>query len=792
MARRGRFMSGGTGGSNMSQLIYGIIKQQMSRQMSGMMDAYQNQTDWRGNGVPTAEEVIAYLQEYSGNNWVTQADRDTIMQNIATIRQIEDTRIESGLVAAINADPSSITAVQDYIVFLKGQIDTAASDNLAAEAKAKLFTAISKLAANVGEAYSKGTISSETFDGQQASILKEFGTTSGEYKQLLTTFVTSRYNAEYKMQNTMLTTAASGTSAEYLAQLREFKTWAANSISSMAEQGLATLDENGDVIQGIDAALDAQNKISSAESKISSTVAGIAKQGATDRFNAMLSTGNKFLKLVNQTLGSSYKSVTEFASNQIDVQRFYSNAPQAVMSDKNYLSEQGFLSLMFGTGNSLLTNAKASGQTASYKALNDLSKNYGRKTIVDDAAILLTNWMDTTGSSNHDAITNTAAADKLIADYTALIAKEKGNIPATELLIHENTLKALIAARTGQAVDFPEMSAFDLANPYSNKYDEATGGFTNVFQQLLTQVTNDAATANDVAGGGKIISGAIGADGKWTYGAALAEGRGDTLTYMDPGSNRVMAVLPTRMMGVDADGKAVLKGYLFDLGNGKFVIKAVTGANESDLTTYAQGYDPFTKTGGLTLADIKSQYLQQIPGKSTTGETSISTTPDFVIPDTAGGASSNDANSADATDIALSGLKSKIAAIPRSLANADIVDRRIATTVAAAEGGAAGTSLAPYVSALYGGVPAFSTGGTASVPSLSSPGLVDFRAGERAALSDNLTSYAFRNTPIADFFGTPAGQAFRAGERDMTIKPIAAKPPVSVVATTAGKGGGGV
>ena len=285
------------------------------------------------------------------------------------------------------------------------------------------------------------------------------------------------------------------------------------------------------------------------------------------------------------------------------------------------------------------------------------------------------------------------------------------------------------------------------------------------------------------------MSGYIGADGKWIYGAALAEGRGDTLTYMDPGSNRVLAVIPTRMMGVDKDDKVVLKGYLFDLGNGKFVIKAITGANDSDLTTYAEGYDPFTQTSGLTLSDIKAQYLQQIPGKSTTGESSISTTPDFVIPDDTGDASSNDANSADETDIALSGLKAKIAAIPRSLANADIVDRRVAVTVAAAEGGAAGTSLAPYVSALYSGVPAFSTGGSSSV---SSQSLVDFRAGERAVLSDNLTGYAFRNTPIADFFGTSAGKNFRAGERDMTIKPIAAKPPVSVVGSTAGKGGGGV
>jgi hypothetical protein len=54
---------------------------------------------------------------------------------------------------------------------------------------------------------------------------------------------------------------------------------------------------------------------------------------------------------------------------------------------------------------------------------------------------------------------------------------------------------------------------------------------------------------------------------------------------------------------------------------------------------------------------------------------------------------------------------------------------------------------------------------------------IDFRAGERASLSDNLSGYAFRNTPLSDFFGTSAGKDFRAGERaDLGIKPITSVP----------------
>ena len=183
MARRGRFMGGGTGGSNMSQLIYNIMRQQLSRQTNGIVDAYVNQTDWRGGGVPSADDVVSFLQQYAANSWVNQADKDTIAQTIAKVLDIEDGRVETSLVNAISADPSSVSAVVDYVAFLKDKISTASSPNLVAEAKSKLFSALSTLATNIGRMYGEGKISSDEFDRQQDVILKEFGSTSSEYRQ---------------------------------------------------------------------------------------------------------------------------------------------------------------------------------------------------------------------------------------------------------------------------------------------------------------------------------------------------------------------------------------------------------------------------------------------------------------------------------------------------------------------------------------------------------------------------------------------------------------------------------
>jgi len=68
MARVGRFARGGTGGSNLSQLVYDLMRSQMTRQANAIVDAYMNQYDFRGMGVPTRDYVISYLREYLSNS----------------------------------------------------------------------------------------------------------------------------------------------------------------------------------------------------------------------------------------------------------------------------------------------------------------------------------------------------------------------------------------------------------------------------------------------------------------------------------------------------------------------------------------------------------------------------------------------------------------------------------------------------------------------------------------------------------------------------------------------------
>lgn len=779
MARRGRFMSGGTGGSNLSQLVYNIMRQQLSRQTNGMVDAYVNQTDFRGDGVPSAEEVISFLQEYASNTWVNQSDRDTVMDTIAKVRGIEDVRVETRLISAIESNPGDVNSVVEYVAFLKAKIESAASPNLLEEAKTKLFKTLTTLAGNIGTMYGQGRISSEEFDQQKNAILGEFGTTSSEYRQINTTFVGAKFAEEFDQYNTALVTASEAGASQYSGQLKNMRGWLKQTIQDMADQGLATLDEDGNVISGIDAAMEAQRKLADAESKITKIGSAIAKEAAGKRFDNVLAKTSKFLKLVNMTLGSNYQNIAQFTTNQIDVQRFYGSVSPATVSDPNYLGEGALMETVFGSGNSLLSSAKASGNIETYKALNDISKKYGRNTLVDDASIILENWMSGTGAMGSDPVANAKATDKLISNYEGLLSRLGGTIPASELEVHKRTLQAIKDARAGKAVDFNDVSAFDLANPYSTKYDEATGGITSVFQASLDLIFNSSSTANELALGGKVVTGSVGAGGGWQFGGAVDETDSSFLTYMDPSTKRVIGIAPVNIMRKNSLGVPESVGYLYNLGNGKFVIRAKLSGDK--YVTYAQGYDPFSKTSGLSYGEFKTKYISRIVTADTNGTLSSTTVAEFVLPQDAkeAGEEGTDAgNIANSTDIALSGLTDRINSIPKSLANADIVDRRIAVEVAQAQGAATGTSLELPIAAMYTGTPAFSTGGITSIAAgASSPGLVDFRAGERAALSDNLSSYAFRNTPVADFFGTTAGRDFRSGERaDLGIKPITTVP----------------
>lgn len=778
MARKGRFARGGTGGSNLTQLIFDIMRQQMSRQVNGIVDAYTNQTDWRGGGVPTMEEVIAELQNYLSNSWVTQADRDSVAGTIAQIRKVESGRVEDSLLRAIDANPNSIEAVMEYVNFLKGQADSAESPNLAEEAKGKMFTALGKLSNNIGLLYEGGGMSSQEFDRQKQIILNEYATTSGEYRQLNTVFVSAKYKAEFDIQNTALTTASAKGPKAYENQLRIFKQWVQSTIAQMQADGLATVDEKGNVIEGIDAALEAQRQLAAADGKLADIGKQYAAQAAKDRYTQLNTKSDEFLKLVNQTLGSNYSNISQFMQNQIDVQRFYSNASPTVRSSQQFMSENRLMEFMFGSGNSIMNAAKAAGQLADYKTLNNISKNYGRNTLVDDAAIIFSEWMDQAGVAGSNPKAAVAAIDQAIARYQDIMRRLGDSIPATEMEIHKNTLNALIEARSGKTVDFTEMSAFDLANPFAMDYNKGTGALASTFQQMLGLVSNSSAIYNEIAEGGKVLSGALDASGRWQYGPAVNENRDDVLSYYDPTSKQVVGVAPVMIIGEDAAGDEAVVGYLFNLGNGKFVVKAQVN---SEWITYEPGYDPFSKKEGLTYKDFKSAYTQRTAVNKSGGEYGYEQTSEFVLPKNHQQATTEGPDAAkqvtDLTEIGIGDLQKQIYGF-RSINNPDIADRRTAVTVANAAANAKGTSLEAGIKSLYTGLAPFSTAKLASPASFAQTQAgIQFRAGERD-ISGQLAGYAFRNTPMASFFGSQAGQQFRAGEReDLGIKPIGTQAP---------------
>ena len=734
------------------------MRSQMTRQANAIVDAYMNQYDYRGMGVPSKDYVLSFLRDYLSNSWITQADRDQISQNIQRIGEEENRRTENAFVDAINANPDDVDSVREYIDFLRGQVDEAESPNLASEARAKLFTAIGTLVDRIGTKYVSGLIDADTFNAQTKEALDEYEAGSPQHRQILTKVVSTRYDAEFKQQNQLLNNAASDGSDAYLAQLRIFKKWAAGQVALMSAEGLAQVNENGDVVSGIDAALDAQNRINDASQKIKEAGIVAAKEAATQRLNTLNKDANKFLKQVNQVLGSNYGTLQAFAANQIDVNRFYSAAPASVRGTDGFMNRDKFVSFMFGSGNSLMQAAKAAG-SSQYKELNKLSKGYGRNTLVDDAAILFSEWSDKTAATNGEAVENTKILDQTIANYETLLAQYGKDINPTERQIHENTLNYLKQAREGKVPEIEGMTAWDLANPYSQEYNPATGQYSSTFEGVISLASGDAVTAKEIEGG-KVISAYIGPDGKWKYGAAVNPDSNDALSYLDisSGKKKFIGVSGTQIVGLDpadkTNTKQIVKGTVYNLGGGDFIVRSADG------TIYKRNYDPFSGQV-ITYNDFKSKYTQRLAASDTTGASQIQQAPEFMV----GSLNVNraDPNVVDPKDALLSGLDKRITEL-RSLTGVspDAVDRIIAAEVETAVN-AFGTSpyskivVDKYTSQLLG-TPTTTVRSIAPLPSQRD----NYRA-------DQLTSYAFRNTPIAGMFTPEQKQAaqnqFRAGER---------------------------
>lgn len=773
MARVGRFARGGTGGSNLSQLVYDLMRSQMTRQANSIVEAYMYQYDYRGNGVPTKDYALSYLREYLSNSWITQADRDQINQNIQKITVEENKRVENGLVDAINQNPDDVGVVRNYIEFLRSQVDDADSVNLQGEASGKLFSALTTLVDRVGKNYQNGLIDAETFNAQSQEALDEYDKSSSQHRQILTQVVSSRYDAEFKQQNQILSNASADGADAYLRQLRVFKAWASQQVSVMVESGLAQVNENGDVVSGIDAAMDAQTRLNDASKKITEAATIASKEAASARLSTMNADSSKFLEKVNQVLGSNYGSIQAFAANQIDVNRFYSVVPSAVMNSDGFMNRDKLVNFMFGSGNSLLQAAKASG-SEQYKSLVELSKSYGRATLVDDAAILFSQWSNKTAVTNGEAIENTKILNQTIADYQKLIDTYGSSIPADELLIHKNTLSYLQQARDGKVPVIEGVTAWDLANPYGLQYDPATGQVKSAFEGVISLASGDAATAQEIESG-KILSASIGADGKWKYGAAVAMDNEEALAYLDisTGKKKVLGVSGSQIVGADPldTNKTIVKGTVYNLGNGDFIVKGSDGA------VYARNYDPFSGQT-ITYNEFKAKYTQRIASSDTTGGSGVVQTPQFVVGEA--NIAIDDRNVTTDDDALTSGLDKRIADLKGLKGvNPDSIERLVSKEVASAIGAFPNSEMGQRVKDKYRT--------EITIPTVAGPrGTTTLGSSMEFERGDKLASYAFRNTPMSSIF-TPeekqkAQNTFRAGER----APLGIMPAPTGVTPTKG------
>lgn len=766
MARRGRFARQ-TGGSDLSTLIYQIMQQQYARTTSALLDAYKNQTDYRGNGIPTAGEVITYLRSYASNSWVSQNDRDNVSADIAAVQRTERGRQEAIMISAINEDPANADAIRTYMAFLSEGAAGAETPSIAAENRDKLFDASKSLLKALGTALGNGAMSFESFDSQASEVVNAYGEGEPNRREVMSLAAEQRFSAQYNIENTLLATASGQGAMAYNRQLRRLRTFLLNARKSVVAANLGTTNANGDIIGGANIALEIQKKIGEVNAKLTTSGQAAVQEAAQIRIDNFNTQATGFLQLVNNTLGSSYSTIEDFAANQLDLNRFYAIAPSAVRNSADFINQGSLVTSLFGSDNSILAARKALASTsdsaaAAYAKINSLSKNYGRNTLVDDAAILFDEWYRVNANARGESITTTKKTTELIARYEKLIAEQGSNIPQEELVIHQRTIDLMKQAAAGKVPEVDGPTAWDLANPNASSYDESTGKFNSVFSGTLKLIADDAVNAADIAAG-KVQVASVGPDGKWEYKAAVDPADTTVLPIVDSstGVTRFVAVAGVELVSPSQtqEGEFNSLGRVYNLGGGKFVVEALDASNA--MTTFATNYDPFSGKQ-MTWEDFQRRYTMRSAMGVSTGDVSIDQFPQFVVP--AVSADTRLAPVSSRSDLVTEGLDRRIKSIQDNTGIApDSKDRIIGAEVRNTLAAVSGTTFQSDVEFKYKDYaplvkeiskePSF----TASQKQEAKNAL---RAGEREGYkADALASFAFRNSPIADIF-TPSGKDF--------------------------------
>jgi hypothetical protein len=777
MARRGRFARQ-TGGSDLSTLIYSIMQQQYARTTSAIIDAYKNQTDYRGNGIPSADEVIAYLRSYASNSWVSQNDRDNVSADIAAVQRTERSRQENIMVSAINEDPANADAIRTYMAFLSDGAANAETPSIAAENRDKLFDASKSLLKALGSALGNGAMSVSDFDAQASEVVNAYSADQPNRREVMSLAAEQRFSAQYNVENTLLATAAGQGAMAYNRQLRRLRTFLLNARKSVVAANLGTTNANGDIIGGAKIALEIQKKIGEVNSKLTTSAQAAVQEAAQTRIDNFNTQSDGFLKLVNNTLGSSYNTIEDFATNQLDVNRFYAIAPAAVMSSVDFIKQDTLVSTLFGTDNSILAARKSLATTsdaaaASYAKINALSKNYGRNTLVDDAAILFDEWYRFNSNARGESISTTKKTNELIARYEKMIAEQGGNILPEELVIHQRTIALMRQAAAGEVPEIDGPTAWDLANPNASSYDAATGKFNSVFGGTLKLIADDAVNAADIAAG-KVQVATIAPDGKWQYKAAVDPTDSTILPIVDSstGITRFVAVGGVELVSPSQTqaGEFNSLGRVYNLGGGKFVVETLDSANA--MTTFATNYDPFSGKQ-MSWEDFQRRYTQRSATGVSTGDISIDQFPQFVVPPSS--ADTRTAPVSSRSDLITENLDTRIKSIAENTGIApDAQDRIIGAEVRNTLAAVAGTPFQTDIEFKYKNYaplvkeiskePSFTASQKQEAQNA-------FRASERDGYkADALASFAFRNSPISAIFSPSATKAAKDGLEKTTVK----------------------
>lgn len=221
MARRGRFGRSDTGASNLSTMIRSLVQQQQAQEEQAILNAFYNGTAYNGS-VPSMSDISAYYNKIISDSGIDSSSPEytLLQQKIGDANNFDIKREYNGLISDFNLNGGS--NYDAVISFLEGRGQSSTNQNDLQDFQKAIGDVASAYVSFQANRLSKGSIGVTDFRSTVGSALSKMDPASEAYKNAVSMFKSSEWNAEKAHQESLLARKKI-TYSQFLSWAQDFK-----------------------------------------------------------------------------------------------------------------------------------------------------------------------------------------------------------------------------------------------------------------------------------------------------------------------------------------------------------------------------------------------------------------------------------------------------------------------------------------------------------------------------------------------------------------------------------------